>query len=363
MGIKVFKRGQSFSLYVPTSSGALVQRSTGTRSKEVAKKIADFVAELRNDRVFDLLNAVASKQTTLDELYQAKINNSLGVLRSKLNAARITDYVEPWLDTHRAAGMSPESISLYRQRIVKILNPPGLPPVEFTYELEEGKILDLLSMLHVTPGTARQYLNMLVSLCRYLVAKKVLAYNTAANRDLVPLPRKNNPRRKWVTADVDQLIVATVDFGYQAAVAFAHATGADRGDIARLRCRDIDFARQTVDIMGTKSRARRRFGVPIEAWALPYLEDACRGLKPDQRPFAHLSGDAVSRAHERATEKLELDDYQLRDGRHSYAIRAILSGAHIKDVSRWLGHSNMWTTYSTYVHFDGEVKRKLDGQV
>ena len=47
------------------------------------------------------------------------------------------------------------------------------------------------------------------------------------------------------------------------------------------------------------------------------------------------------------------------DGRHSYAIRAILRGAPIADVSEWLGHSSLATTYNTYVHFDGEVKRIL----
>lgn len=78
------------------------------------------------------------------------------------------------------------------------------------------------------------------------------------------------------------------------------------------------------------------------------------------RLFEGLSLDAISRAHKRATKKAKVKNYWLRDGRHSYAIRAILRGAAIADVSEWMGHATLATTYNTYVHVDGEVKRILE---
>jgi integrase len=97
----------------------------------------------------------------------------------------------------------------------------------------------------------------------------------------------------------------------------------------------------------------------VEPWALPYLMRACEGLEPEDLVFDGLSLDAISRAHKRATKKAKVKNYWLRDSRHSYAIRAILRGAAIADVSAWLGHSSLATTYETYVHFDGEVKQIL----
>ena len=48
----------------------------------------------------------------------------------------------------------------------------------------------------------------------------------------------------------------------------------------------------------------------------------------------------------------KLAGYQLRDARHSYAIRALLRGEPLWKVSKWLGHSNMAITAKVYAQFD-----------
>ncbi|WP_409920596.1 tyrosine-type recombinase/integrase [Gemmatimonas sp.] len=238
------------------------------------------------------------------------------------------------------------------------MEPPGIPG---RFKLTEGTIINLIAALGVSSGTARQYLHELQSLCRFLVAQGVLSHNPAANRDLIRVPKKHKARRRWVRDNVDRAIVEAADPEYQGVFAFLHGTSADRGDVPRLRRRDVNLEQQYVDIDGNnKAAARRRMRVPVEPWALPYLVRACEGLKPEDFVFDGLSLDAISRAHKRAPKKAKVKNYWLRDSRHSYAIRAILRGAAIADVSAWLGHSSLATTYETYVHFDGEVKQILE---
>lgn len=362
MSIKLQERGGTFSIYVPsTVQPRPVLRATGYANKETAKKVATMVASLRDRGQFVLLNAVVEGKTTLFDLYQAQVQNKLDEMKEQIDRVEIEPFLEPWLKVRVSKGLTPASVKLYRQRMKKLLfEPVGQAPVRFADELNPGRIDDLLANLGVTSGTTRQYLFEVTSFCRYLVAQGVLDRNPAANRDVIEAPEKNSSRRRWVREDADQALVDAADPEYRGALAFAHGTSADRGDIPRLRRRDLNFELAYADIDGNKKgEDRRRMAVPIERWALPYLKEACKGKKPDDRVFEGLSLDAITRAHERAAAAVGLEDYWLRDGRHSYAIRAILRGAPIADVSEWLGHTNLATTYNTYVHFDGEVKRIL----
>lgn len=361
MSIKLQQRGRTFSIYVPnTVKSKAILRATGYSNKTVAMKVATMVASLSDRGEFELLNAVVEKKTTLFDLYQAQVQNKQPALKKLLSRVEISPFIEPWLESCAANGLSGESVKLYRNRMKNFFTPAGLPSIEFADQLTEGTVLKLIAALGVSSGTARQYLHELQSLCRYLVAQGVLNHNPAANRDLIRVPKKNKARRTWVREDVDRAIVEAADPEYQGVFAFLHGSSADRGDVPRLRRRDVNLDQQYVDIDGNrKAAARRRMRVPVEPWAIPYLVKACEGLKPDDFVFEGLSLDAISRAHKRATKKAEVTNYLLRDSRHSYAIRAILRGAAIADVSAWLGHSSLATTYETYVHFDGEVKQIL----
>lgn len=362
MSIKLQERGGTFSIYVPsTVQPRPVLRATGYANKETAKKVATMVASLRDRGQFVLLNAVVEGKTTLFDLYQAQVQNKLDEMKEQIDRVEIEPFLEPWLKVRVSKGLSPASVRLYRQRMKKLLfEPVGAEPVRFADELNEGRIDNLLANLGITSGTTRQYLHEVTSFCRYLVSQGVLARNPAANRELIESPAKNTARRRWVREDVSQALVEAADPIYRGALAGAHGSSADRGDLPRLRRRDLNLQQAYVDIDGNKKGAkRRRMAVPIERWALPYLLAACEGKEPDDLLFADLSLDAITRAHERAAAAIGLDDYWLRDGRHSYAIRAILRGAPIADVSEWMGHSSLATTYNTYVHFDGEVKRIL----
>lgn len=363
MSIKLQARGRTFSIYVPsTVKPRPVLKATGYANKTTATKVATMVANLRDRGEFELLDAVVEGKTTLFDLYQAQVQNKLPQLKKLLKRVPLEPFIEPWLKSCASNGLSPDSVSLYRQRMAKLFAPDDetIAPIEYVDQLTEGAIVNLLPALGVTSGTARQYLNELRGFCRFLMAQGVMTHNPAANRDLVRVPKKNKPRRRWVREDVSRVIVESAPPTYRPVLAFIHGTTADRSDAPRLRCRDIKIERAYVDIDGNnKAVERRRMRVPIEPWALPYLKEACEGREPDDLIFEHLSLEAITDAHTAAAKKARVKNYWLRDSRHSYAIRAILRGEAIADVSEWLGHATLATTYETYVHFDGEVKQIL----
>ncbi len=309
---------------------------------------------MKNKRSFVLLDAIGRGSISLLELYDADVANQLDQLTMRLTSGVVVDFFDEWLRQKKAEGLSAASVLLYRQRMTKLLQ-----PITYTHELTPATVATLLANMEVSPGTLRQYLDELSGFCDFLIGQGKLSFNPTQDRRVVKRPRKNKPRRRWAQADVDQRLVEAAESPYREAFALAHSTGADRETLLTIRVRDLDFTAKTVDLHGSKTDARRRLGVPVEAWALPYLKAWCDNLGPNDLLFPGVSPDSLTDAHARARKRIGLEDYWLRDARHSWAIRAILSGQSLWDVSRWLGHSNIAMTAGTYIHFDKDVAKKL----
>ena len=116
---------------------------------------------------------------------------------------------------------------------------------------------------------------------------------------------------------------------------------------ASLRQRDIDFERREIRAAGTKTLARDRI-VRVAEWALPYVEDHSRGLRPNDRLFPGIDRWSTSDAHREACARLGIGDYQIRDQRHSYAVRAARAGTPAELSSKQLGHANAVLVLEVY---------------
>jgi integrase len=73
--------------------------------------------------------------------------------------------------------------------------------------------------------------------------------------------------------------------------------------------------------------------------------------------FGPLAGQSglrrnFERSYNRARDAAELPEtFTIHDLRHVYASIALSHGIPITDVSKWLGHANVNTTYRIYSHF------------
>jgi integrase len=358
-----FLRGKTYVLYVPTTKG-LLQKSTGTKSREMAKKIAAFVDTLRDEGKFDLLDEVGAGRITLRNLYNLKVEGKIDERRHELRSPPVESFIESWIKVQSSNGLSPASAKLYVQRMRRLL-----PAGTFAHQLTPGNVVKWLAEIPGTPGTRRQYLNELSSLCVFLVGQEVLADNPVARRDLVKRPKKNASRTRWEREDVDRGITDRLSGAMRIAALVCVGTGADRSTVWHMTVGDFallpegvqpDPARELehrVNLPGSKTVGRNRKGIRIEPWIVPALRTWIAG-KESTTPLVDGVKPATLSDQWKAAAKAEgKAGYTLKDARHSYGCRALLAGYSLWEVSKWLGHQSIATTADVYLKFDYEVAR------
>jgi integrase len=342
-----FRRGKYWSLYIPRRSGGVVQRATGTMDPTLAKRMGRMVDVLQDTRRWDVLEAMDAKRVTVGAVYDAYVMNALDALMATLAAEAVPDaldFVDRWVATLRKA---PRTVAAYEQKVRTLLG-AGVKVSALT----AGWLADRLAQLAFTPATVRQYAHAFSLFARYLRGHGLIATNPVTD---VELPKGTNKRAVWKTEAEDRRLVDCAPEPCRTFFALVHSTGAERDAALSMVRANVDLTAGTVHIPGTKNRNRDRKGVPIEPWALPILAAHCRGLLPDAPLFPTLTRRDVGAAHMAARTAAKLPGYQLRDGRHSYAVRAILRGEPIWKVSKWLGHANIGITATVYTQFDLEA--------
>jgi integrase len=342
-----FKRGKFWSLYVPRQSGGAVQRSTGTTDANLAKRMGRMVETLADTRRWDVLSAIDAKVVTVGAVWDAFAVNGLDALladAAKEAEPLALDYLERWVRTMKLA---PRTIVAYEQKVRTLLGDDDLRLSALT----GGWLMDRLADLDMTPATVRQYAHAFSRFAQYLKAHRLIPENPAKG---VPLPKGTAKRTMWKSEADDLALVNAAPEPFRSYFALVHATGAER-DAALVMVRsDLDLTAATCHIPGTKNQNRNRRGIPIEPWALPILTRHVRGMMDAAPLFPTLHRSTINLEHRRATTAAKLTGYQLRDARHSYAVRAILRGEQIWKVSKWLGHANIGITASVYANFELE---------
>lgn len=338
-----FRRGKRWKLYVPRESGGVVERACGTTDAKLAKAMGRMIDDLADRLQWPILRAIDEGIVTVAQTYTAYVGNRLDRLIADAQAPVATTLVDGWLATMSVA---PRTLKAYRQKITRLL-PDGMRLTA----MSSGWIADTIAQLPFTSGTRQQYLHVFTLFLDYAVAHRYLPANPGRERALVRRPKSNKPRAVWKDIADDLALVNAAREPLRSFFALVHATGAERDAALAIRRKDIDLTAATVHIPGTKTATRDRRGVPIESWALPMLKAHCAGLLPDAPLFPTLSREIVNRAHVAARTVAKLDGYQLRDARHSYAVRALLRGEPLWKVSKWLGHSNVAITAKVYTQF------------
>ena len=89
----------------------------------------------------------------------------------------------------------------------------------------------------------------------------------------------------------------------------------------------------------------------VAEWAWAYVEEHCRDSRPNDLLFSGIDRWTASDAHRQACRRLGIEGYQLRDQRHSYAVRAARAGTPAELISRQLGHANAVLVLKVYGRF------------
>jgi integrase len=297
----------------------------------------------RGKRAWDLLTPLAAKSLTVPELYDAYSRGQLDQLRESMNDVDLEPQVERWLGAvqGRIAVDTREHYELY----VRSLIPEGqrFPRSTLTHE----RIVHWLASRPVGRSTKRKYHAALSGFCEYLKDVGVLARNPM--RDVkapAPAPAR---MRSLDQPDVNRLIDAQ-GHPYNVLSALLHGTGIEVSVALGLKRRDVDTVRREVRARGTKTAARDRI-TKVAEWAWPMIERHVALLTPNAPLFPGINRWTASGRHREACEALEIEDYQLKDSRHTYAVRAIRAGAPFEVVARQLGHADTTMVVRVYGRF------------
>ncbi len=352
----LYPRGGVFYVGFPDQTGRWHKRTTKTRDRSLARAMGRMVEDLglRGKQEWDLLAALRDGRLDIPTLYTAYSSNDLGGLRKRLDDTDLSPMVDDWLRSieGRVAADTKDHYEVHVRSLITEGN--AFPRSELTFE----RLSKWLSDLPHSGGTKRKYHAAMSSFCQYLRSRRVIESNPM--RDVKP-PSPAPPRDLYLEHGQVIKLVDSQAEPYRTISAILHGSGGDLSALIAVERRDIDTKAGTIRLRGTKPAYRDRT-VHVEPWAMDYLRRYVKRkrLLPGAPVFPGVTRWAASKMHGEACEAIGLDDYQLRDARHTYAVRAVRAGAPLEIVARQLGHRDttmVARVYARYKPSSDEIRR------
>jgi integrase len=300
----------------------------------VALGIARLIHELgykgRRDRL--LMDAIHSGALSLGRLYDASEAGELDRLRLELQDVDVAPLVPKWAKELRQR-VSPDYLAHCLKHVSTLIRPSEPFPAS---RLTVKVCRDWLSALPVGPSTKRKYHAALTSFCDYLVESEVI---TANPMHAVRRPPAAPPRTRYLEHPEVLRLIEAMPGKYRVLSAILHATGMEVSVAIALKRRDVTLETGKIHARGTKNLWRNRI-VTVDPWAMPILRDHVRLLTPEAELFPGMNRWTASDIHREVCAELGIRNYQLKDSRHTYAVRMIRAGTPPLLVATQLGHAN-----------------------
>ena len=219
-----------------------------------------------------------------------------------------------------------------------------------------------------------------------LALKRDLIANNPA--DKVTLPKVEKFVGKFLSIEQGTtLLNAAKNTPMSTVIILAMTYGLRRSEIAGLKWDAVDFQGNTIIIRHivtyvrtriVKDRAKNNSSnriLPLNAQVREHLLALQEQQRQDKKllgkgyhnteyvcrwPDGHaLSPDYMSRRFKALLKEQGLPDVRFHDLRHSCASYMLKLGCSMKEVSDWLGHSNIQTSMNVYAHLDIEQKQNI----
>lgn len=347
-----FRKGRNLQIYVASRAG-YKQRSTGTPDPAIARKMARMCQELRDNQEWALLDAVLAGSLTLRDLYAAFAANQLADLKARLRAVNLVQLIPEWEAWVRADRGDTGTSAIYRGQVERLTGRDLFTVADLT----PARVQAWLASLAVSTGTRRKNLYALKSFVRFLLDRGILEQDPIAT---VRAPKKNPPRLRWETEANDLRIVLASPAHLQALFAFIKATGAEVSAALTAIRRDLDLEQGVAHVRGTKNERRNRHEAIIEDWALPIIRDHCRALTPNAPLWPGITRMMTHYHHREACRAVDVEDYTLRDSRHSWAVRCRKRGGSLEAIAEQLGHSTILMAATVYARFKPTLEERRE---
>lgn len=273
-----------------------------------------------------------------------------------------------WLSQHRGVGEA--TLNEYRRVARKIVQELGSDPTDFT----TGK-LRLFVLQHVR-GRGRSQTESIATSVRMFIRYLVVTgqAHDCMNSAIPSVAgwRKSSLPKYLPAAEIERAIEAcdrTTSLGARdhAIVLLLARLALRAGDVANLKCADIDWHEARIRVSG-KSRRENWLPVPQDVGdaILYYVEHARRQVDSDhlfilnRAPYTPILARQVSQTAQRALQraKVKTPSYGAHIFRHSAATQMLRNGATLREIGALLRHNDFDTT-ALYAKVDVDLLRQV----
>ncbi|MBU3172778.1 tyrosine-type recombinase/integrase [Clostridium estertheticum] len=303
------------------------------------------------------------------------------------------DFYKDWLENYAKQNCEKTTYEGYKLIFDKHIYPyfkdknillQKLQPLDiqkyYNFEIKDGKANGKGGL---SPNTVIKHHANIHKVLDYAVKMQLIVRNVA---DAVNIPKKIKFIGKFYSAEqIEKLLEQTKNTPIESATFITCNYGLRRGEILGLKWDAIDFEEETITICETRVRYNKDTITKspknnTSYRTLPLIDSVAKFLKQlkikqieqkllfgkeydksgyvccweEGRPLdtAYLSHKFLEIVRES-----ELPQIRFHDIRHSTASYLLKMGVTMKEISVWLGHSDISTTMNIYSHVDIEMKK------
>lgn len=210
----------------------------------------------------------------------------------------------------------------------------------------------------VKPGTVRRDLTVLVAALNFAKRKKAIA-----EVPKIALPAQSPKREYWITKDEFTRLLeeSKKTFHLYVFVSLAIGTLARKSALLGLTWDRVDFKTGLIDLVDPDIRQtnKRRSVVPMNETLRAVLLLAKEAAQTNNVVEYHGQPvDDIKKAFARCARRAGLPDVTPHILRHSGATWLAMAGIPMYEIARYLGHTDIKTTYRIYAKYSPDYLRK-----
>lgn len=350
-------------------------------------------------RKTEWINTKCEKKPEAEKVKRHILNQKENNTYVDMKDITFLDFFKDWLDNYAKHNCEETTYQGYRLIFEKHIYPyfkdknillQKLQPIDiqkyYDYKVKEGRSDGSGGL---SPNTVIKHHANIHKVLDYAVNMQLVVRNVA---DAVIIPKKEKFIGKYYTAEqIEKLFAYTKSTPIESAVYFTCNYGFRRGGILGLKWDAISFEEKTITI--SETRVRYVNGTITKTpknnssyRTLPLIDNVADYLKQLKRKQAEnrlLCGEEydkggyvccwddgspldpayLSHKFREIVGDSNLPKIRFHDLRHSTASYLLKLGISMKEISVWLGHSDISTTMNIYSHVDIEMKKNTADKI
>jgi integrase len=246
----------------------------------------------------------------------------------------------------------------------------GIPLQKLTYEDIEYLVSEMQNKVQtngkkLADGTIRKVFNLVQTALRAAVKRELILKNPIDKLDTGSKPKPSKPKYDYWSVQEVSIFLGNLKHRLKVLFILAIYTGMRRGEILRLRWKDINFQTRQIRILKSKTDAGER-SITTSQFVIKALQDHFNEVINDKAKYSDKYTDndfvicdelgkpiSTSNFHKFWTRKLAatgVRKIRFHDLRHTCASLMFSAGVHPKVVQEMLGHSSIKVTLDMYSH-------------